>query len=600
MTLSIPKVRYLIRIIRKLFRQYQKQLIFLGILGLLSGLFESFGLTAVIPLFFLITRQEPPELNIVTRVIESLFEFLHLPMGPSFLLAFIALLFIAKAFIQFAARYLNARTVAQFEEKTRKEILARTLKADWPYLLHQKMGHLENVLIYDVERAANVFNLLVSLILIITSLFMYAIAAFTISPPILFITLTLGGLLFYFFKPVFYKIRKLFAEFAVLQKSVSNHVTEHLLGAKVIKANSLEQAVMKKASTYFNSLRRIRTKSALYRQSTIALFEPLSFIFITSLFVFTHRTPGFNIAAFAITIYLIQKIFSYVQAIQIQAQTINENAPFLKSIVSFRRDAKEHQETLEGAEAFHFDRSLDFKNVSLAYDPTSDREQLKDVSFSLPYGNTLGIVGPSGAGKTTIVDLVLRLLRPTKGQILIDGTPLEEISIRQWRKKIGYVPQDLFLINDTVENNIRFYNEGLSFDDIQEAAQLANIANTIEKLPDGFQTMVGERGLQLSGGQRQRIVLARALARKPKILVLDEATSSIDHESEALIQKAISNLHGKVTVLIVAHRLSTVMNADKLIVIDNGIITEEGAPEELRSNIQSYVHRIHSMSNESH
>jgi len=190
------------------------------------------------------------------------------------------------------------------------------------------------------------------------------------------------------------------------------------------------------------------------------------------------------------------------------------------------------------------------------------------------------------------------LLRPKNGEILIDGANIDEIDKKSWHDNIGYVSQDIFLLNNTIENNIRFYNNSLKRENIIEAAKSANIYDFIETLPNKFQTLVGEQGIQLSGGQRQRIVLARALARKPPILVLDEATSALDNESEHKIQEAIKNLRGKLTILIIAHRLSTVMHSDKILVLKDGIIAEEGSPKELLSNSQSYFYKNYNIDKE--
>ena len=167
---------------------------------------------------------------------------------------------------------------------------------------------------------------------------------------------------------------------------------------------------------------------------------------------------------------------------------------------------------------------------------------------------------------------------------MLDGAPVEDISLDLWRQNIGYVPQDAFLLHSTVEENIRFYNETLTTEDIHSAAKQANIHEFISGLPNGYQTVVGDRGILLSGGQRQRIVLARALAGKPTLLILDEATSALDHESEKLIQEAISKLRGSVTVFIIAHRPSTVADADRILVLGGGRIVEEGTPSELLKN----------------
>ena len=220
---------------------------------------------------------------------------------------------------------------------------------------------------------------------------------------------------------------------------------------------------------------------------------------------------------------------------------------------------------------------------------------LSNVSFSIKKGEMIGLIGPSGAGKTTLVDILLRLLKPQEGVILLDGKDIAGIAMREWRTNVGYVSQDIFLANDTIENNIKFYDESISRDEIISAVKMAHIYDFIESQPDGFKTVVGERGIRLSGGQRQRIVLARALTRKPQILILDEATSALDNESEVLIQKSIEKLKSKITVIAIAHRLSTVTASDKLFVLDNGKIIEEGNPSELLKNKESYFYKTYNV-----
>ncbi len=229
------------------------------------------------------------------------------------------------------------------------------------------------------------------------------------------------------------------------------------------------------------------------------------------------------------------------------------------------------------------------EGLRLSY--TNGEEVLRGVNFVVRPGEMLAVIGPSGAGKTSLVDIVLRLFKPKAGHLTLDGSSSEEISLKSWRSHFAYVSQDPFLFNGTIEENIRFYRDGISRESIEEAAKQANIFDFVSGLPNGFETEVGDRGIMLSGGQRQRVVLARALAGAPAVLVLDEATSALDSDSERLIQESIRNLHGKVAVLVIAHRLSTIESADHIIVLENGQITEEGSPEELLRNPESYFAR---------
>jgi subfamily B ATP-binding cassette protein MsbA len=224
-----------------------------------------------------------------------------------------------------------------------------------------------------------------------------------------------------------------------------------------------------------------------------------------------------------------------------------------------------------------FNQSIDFKNVSFSYEK---EEVLRKISFSASQGEIIAIVGTSGAGKSTLVDLIPRFYDVTDGEILIDGENIKHIELHSLRSLMGIVTQDTFLFNDTVAANISY---GLEIDQdiVEEAAKAANAHDFIMKLPEGYNSQIGENGISLSGGQRQRIAIARALIKNPPILILDEATSSLDTESEKNVQEAIEQLMKNRTVIVIAHRLSTINNADKIIVLDQGQIIDQGSHEEL-------------------
>jgi subfamily B ATP-binding cassette protein MsbA len=226
-----------------------------------------------------------------------------------------------------------------------------------------------------------------------------------------------------------------------------------------------------------------------------------------------------------------------------------------------------------------FDREIAFDRVSFRY---GDGDLvLADVSFTLPKGRVVALVGPSGAGKTTVADLLPRFYDPSSGQILMDGVPLTRIGRRSLRSIMGVVSQDTVLLNDTVKANIAYGSPGATAAQIGDAAEAANADAFIVTLPQGYDTVLGERGTRLSGGQRQRIAIARALLRDPPILILDEATSALDTESERLVQQAIERLMQDRTVLVIAHRLATVRDADEIVVLDAGRVVQRGSHEEL-------------------
>jgi subfamily B ATP-binding cassette protein MsbA len=224
-------------------------------------------------------------------------------------------------------------------------------------------------------------------------------------------------------------------------------------------------------------------------------------------------------------------------------------------------------------------QAIQFVSVDFGYNPSNS--VLRDITLTIKRGQMTALVGASGAGKTTLADLIPRFYDPTKGKILIDGVDLREFEIKSLRQKLAVVSQDTFIFNTSVWNNIAYAMEEVDKAAILEAARLANALEFIEEMPEGFETVLGDRGVRLSGGQRQRIAIARALLRNPEILVLDEATSALDSVSERLIQESLEKLAVGRTVIAIAHRLSTIVRADKVVVLERGCIVEEGSYQEL-------------------
>tara|TARA_Y100000588_G_scaffold391307_1_gene499534 strand:- start:2600 stop:4036 length:1437 start_codon:yes stop_codon:yes gene_type:complete len=257
-----------------------------------------------------------------------------------------------------------------------------------------------------------------------------------------------------------------------------------------------------------------------------------------------------------------------------------------------RKDNKSF--TRSGGQSFNgLRKEITFDELSFQYSERGDNV-LEGISFKIAKGSTVAVVGPSGAGKSTLINLLLGLHSSTTGQIIVDGTSLEDINLKDWLQHIGYVEQEVFLFNASIGENIAFGNGETTTEDIVAAAKKSYSDDFIKNLPHGYDTNVGDRGHRLSGGQKQRIALARALVRKPSILLLDEATSALDTESERLIQQTIRELHSKCTIFMIAHRLSTVKEADMILVLDSGRVIEKGTVEQLLA-YDSYFLRVSSL-----
>jgi len=274
-----------------------------------------------------------------------------------------------------------------------------------------------------------------------------------------------------------------------------------------------------------------------------------------------------------------------MQKVSVCYSNIMQLANYLPAVnvaVDLMRDVPSANAKAERTKLAEFKKGIYFKKVAFAYPQAPDQKVLDDVTLRIECNKFVAVVGPSGGGKSTIVDLLLNLYRPTHGEILIDDQgALEEIDIDDWRGRIGLVSQDTFLFNGSAKENIAFATSEIDTDRVERASKIANAHHFIEKLPDGYETEIGERGLKLSGGERQRLAIARALYRNPEIILLDEATSSLDTHSEREVQMAIENLKGTRTLIVIAHRLSTIIRADWIYVINGGRIVEEGTHNSL-------------------
>ena len=577
------------------FGKYKLHIIFLALLGLLAGLLEGIGVNALIPLFSFIVGNGNTGSDIISKSIGKVFQYIHVPFSLKYLLIFMCLLFVFRAAVSIVSGYIRAHITSDYSEKTRSNLFSRTLMTKWSYLLAQKMGHMQTVLMTNITNTEALLSNLANVVSVLSSLLVYIFIAINISATTTLITILVSGLFFVVFKPLLYNTKMANIEIESTNRLVSHFVNENILGMKTVKVMLADEAVIDKGNKYFKSLKKLVSRVSFLRVVPDSLMQPLGVLFIMIIFAISYKLPGFNIASFAAIVYLIQRIFLYFQQLQSGAQIINDLTPFLGTLVKFEDEAVLFEEKNHGTLKFAFNDSLEFKDVDFLYQQGGP--VLSGLSFKINQGEMVGLIGPSGAGKTTIVDLILRLFEPTGGKILVDGRDILDIDLRSWRKNIGYVSQDIFLINDTIAENIRFYDPSIGDNEIIEAAKMANIYDFVKNLKNGFNTAIGDRGVMLSAGQRQRIVLARVLTRKPQFLILDEATSALDNESEVQIQKVIENLKGKMTVLVIAHRLSTITNAHKLLALDGGKIVEHGKPEELLKDKDSYFYKINNLKN---
>jgi ATP-binding cassette subfamily C protein len=319
---------------------------------------------------------------------------------------------------------------------------------------------------------------------------------------------------------------------------------------------------------------------------SIAAAGMIAVIFIVSVLVF-HM----DIARLIVLVYVFMRLWPAFSGIVPKIAGIRATIPAYEKLNEAFLNFKLENTAEESGETLKFEQAIEFRNVAFSYQG-SQQTVLNGVNFVLKRGSITALVGRSGAGKTTIADLMLGLLSPSEGQILIDGVPLTEDNLSGWRHGLGYIPQEPLILNASVQENLERFHPDATQEQMIDALKKANAWEVVEKLPNGLDTVLGDGGIRLSGGERQRLVLARVLMGNPRLIIMDEATSAMDYESEAAVRSAIAQLKGQTTVVIIAHRLATVRTAERVLVLQDGMITEDGTLQELAICPNGYLNKL--------
>lgn len=431
-----------------------------------------------------------------------------------------------------------------------------------------------------------------SFIVNILMVMIYLIVLITLSPWLLAAAALMAFILVFLQRELLPRIRRRAYEQQAIATAINTKMTENIQGLRLLHSSGQLDAADKALLFNMREL-EINTRSSTKLASIIlpiTNFLPIAMIALIagmSLIVFGARSSG-----------VLPSLVTFVVALQRLNGSFGSVAENFTSLTKNSASIHRLNEILEPSDkqfrrkgGISFDKlsmGIELKDVSLSYSPESD-PAVRDVTLSIPRGHTVALVGASGAGKSSIADLLAGIYSPTQGTILLDGVDLLDIDLQSWQQNLGVVSQDTFLFNASIAYNIAFGTPGATDDQIEAAAAKAQAAGFIDALPNGFKTLIGERGYRLSGGQRQRISLARAILRDPELLILDEATSALDSQSERLVQEAIEQFERQHTVLVIAHRLSTIVNADLICVMDKGKIVERGNHLQLIAQNGSYA-----------
>ncbi|MBO4654915.1 MAG: ABC transporter ATP-binding protein [Bacteroidales bacterium] len=494
------------------------------------------------------------------------------------------LFFFLKNLFTFLAQWFMAPVRSDVVRNIRNAIFDKILILPLSYFTEQKKGDVISCAVNDTHEIE--YTILTALKQFLTeplTVLMYMLALFMISPRLSLFVLVLLPLAGFVISSVSRSLRKNAKFSKVYLGNLLAHVEETLSGLRIIKAfNAFSQAEssFERSNGIYSRLQR-----KIYRKVDLA--SPLSEFMGITLVMVILVFGGMSVMRQGST--LSPELF--ITYIALFTQIINPAKNFSTAFSNYRRGLSAmdrlreilsaDEKIVEAKDAMgksSFDREITISHLSFSYD---HQEILHDINLTVPKGSVVALVGPSGAGKSTLVDLLPRFYDPTSGFIAIDGTDIRKYRIDELRALFGLVSQDVILFNDTVANNIAFGLKNVSRELIVDAAKAANIYDFIMSLPDGFDTNIGDRGVNFSGGQRQRLSIARAVLRKAPVLLLDEATSAMDTESEKLVQEALEKMMRNCTAVVIAHRLSTIQHADRIYVMEEGRIVEQGTHGEL-------------------
>ncbi|HBR15750.1 MAG TPA: ABC transporter ATP-binding protein [Candidatus Omnitrophica bacterium] len=503
---------------------------------------------------------------------------LGLPASLTSLLLIVVLFITLGSVLQLGVRHSLLRT----KYVVSKDIMLGTFRdfcaARWGFFTSNKQGELINTLTRELSIVDTAFGGMGLLFSGILQLIVFISVPFYISWQVTLISLTIA----FVFAVPFVLLGKMNYRLGQLNTSTANQLTsvmhESFNLAKLVLGFGTQETAINHLNSVYDVHIRVTLKSQILSLAVPILYRPLGIIMLVAA-LFAGRHFAVPLSELTVLLLALTQVAQSIGNITMYKNALENFVPSYEQIQKLRRKAGEMRHEIKDRKFTGFQKAIEIKQLTFSYPGHSP--VLTDVDASIAKGQMVAFVGKSGTGKSTLIDLIMGFYEPQQGAICFDGTPLSEFDIVSYRKRVGYVPQDSVLFNMTIRENLLWSSPEASEAEIKTACRSAFADEFIASFPQGYETWVGDRGVRLSGGQIQRIALARALLRKPEVLILDEATSSLDTHSERLIQKAIENIAHETTVIVVAHRLSTIKKADCIYVLDQGRLLEKGTYDEL-------------------
>ncbi len=566
-------------------------LLLLLLLGLLNGV----GILLLLPLLEASGVSDGSrQSSDVASVLNNCFDFVGIPRTvPSILTVFVVIVGVRESlqrwhFVQ------NASLHQDFIQWMRNGLYESIIRANWLFFLKSQSSDFNHALHSDIKKAAKgtmSFQRLLSASVIAV---VHILVAVLISP--LLTGITVGSLLIYW--PILSSQNRKASQAGFSATSRTKRffarINDQLTGMKEVKVLGAECQQLELFYGLTSSINSANIEYARAQAATSMMYTFGAVVLLSGLVLIAIEVLQLPFAELAMIAVIFARLMPKLKDVHMSYQQLLHVAPGFASVMQLRSqcEAAREPEYLHSTAPLTIQSGIVLKGVSFRYDSQISIWAINDVNFEIPARQTTAIVGSSGAGKSTLADLLMGLVSPEQGSILLDGKVLDPATLHAWRSAIGYVPQETILLHDTIRANLLLAMPTASETDLNDALQMAAASGFVHSLPSGLDTVIGDRGTRLSGGERQRIALARALLRHPSVLILDEATSSLDAKNQKRIQDAIQQLGGKLTIIVIAHRLSTVRSADQIVVLDGGHVAESGSWAELVNRKGGRLHSL--------
>ncbi|MBO8228682.1 ABC transporter ATP-binding protein [Prochlorococcus marinus XMU1414] len=599
----------------KLYRKYLGNRIYIVFfLSLIAGLSESFGIAMLFPILNGLDNNPPINEIKNTSLIEGFDISLYINKIISSTgisdpriaaISFILSAFLLKGLFNFISLSFNAYLRGELLSELKQKLLVAYSKMDYKYYLYRDAGYFINLVNDQITRALQSFYFFTQVGIQFINSIVYISLAFLFAWRFGIMSILIAAFLLFFFKKINNYVRHLSRMTAVENGILSNFLIQILHGFKYLKSTDQIKSLKEEIDKSIYTLSNNQIKTGIAESFSMSSREPILVALILVIVLFQLIFYSLPLAPIMVSILLFYRGLSAVLISQRLWLNMLEFAGSIEVVDEEFINQKKNEEKNNDVEQNSIiqnnldyeKRGIKLKNIYFKYSKENDYI-LRNLNLFLPEGKSIALVGESGSGKSTIADIITLMLKPTKGEIFIDGCNSKNIDFQKWRKNIGYVSQESIIFNETIINNISLGNKKDKnynyefFKKVKKAAEKANISEFINSLPDGYDTYVGDRGVRLSGGQKQRLFIARELFRDPRLLILDEATSALDVKSEREVQQSIDLLKGKVTVIVIAHRLSTIKKMDKIYLLEKGRIIQEGNFRELSREEGSPFYKI--------